>query len=168
MQTTNETVSTKLDMNIDYAQIEVRAAREALAAAKNKPMLVALAVSIGVLKSKSSNAAKTIRVEPLRDAIEDALRTAEQRAETLKGIAPLLPVAAAITEEIVSRPENAGRHAAPAVYDLTSRAQRRQQVRLTSEQRARKLSRNRRRHKRALTRSRHGWANGQQTIRGAA
>lgn len=201
MQTTNETVSTKLDLNIDYAKIEIRAAREALAAAKNKAMLVTLAVSIGVLKSKSSNAAKTIRVEPLRAAIEDAIRTAEQADEAAAeiaevfaahGVKGIVATDGTVIAEFAPRmlpgetpytPEEqkklAGLVSDAARADVSERdevegrvslftTRERKRVTLTAEQRANKLARNRRRHKRAIARERHGWANGQRTIRGAA
>jgi len=62
-----------------------------------------------------------------------------------------------------SLPENAGAHASPVLAPSAPK----QRVRLTNEQRANKLTRNRRRHKRHLMSARHGWANGQMTPREA-
>lgn len=109
--TTMNTTEQHITSTIDYASIEVRLVRDALAAAKNKEHLITIAVSIGVLTSKASKAAKTIKVDALRAQIEDVLGVVERRVAAEKQANNAAPIITETYNPLM--PENAGRHAAP-------------------------------------------------------
>lgn len=157
MQTTTNT-TTKIEtasgatVEIDYGKIEVEMVRRAIGNPKTKKdEIVGLALALGLVKSKS--AGDRILVAALRGMIADLIAQVEERRERERAAAL---AARQNTESEVRMP-----------VTLASE-ERKPRVRLTREQRARKLARNRRRHKRALTRRGGGWANGQRTIRESA
>ena len=138
----------------------------------SKNDLIALALSRGLVRTKT--AARDMKADALRallaaadtfNVAEDARVEAEIAAlvGAPRFVHPGSPEAHKTDAGFEpSLPENAGAHAAPVVLDAPAKKPR---VRLTAEQRANKLARNRRRHKRHLARTRHGWANAQRTIR---
>lgn len=144
--------TTILNDNFDYAKIEIALARKMLADAKKKSDLVPLAMLLGVVRTKTEGE-KTL-IAALRGLIANKLDEIEREREDARRARQKAAEAAAAPE-------------APAPLPLLSEA-RKPRVRLTNEQRARKLARNRRKHKRALARRRFGWANGQITARQAA
>lgn len=149
----------------------------------SKNDLIAAVVARGLVKNKT--AARDMRADVLRAllaesdtanraALREAIDPTPTRApkppedEVLVEPRYVAPGAPEAHKSLVgfepTLPENAGAHRAPVALVASVKKPR---VRLTAQQRANKLTRNRRRHKRAVARARHGWANGQQTAREA-
>lgn len=83
---------------------------------EHKEHLITLAVSLGVLTSKASKAAKTIKVDALRAQIEDTISVAESRTKETPAQrdARVGVITQAMADEVDGKlPENAGRHTAP-------------------------------------------------------